>query len=270
MPANTIRPKSLTFLLGRNAKVPSGLSSPRVITSVKGLRSSISEASKDSLWISYDSRLTDELLKSDTGALRSLGLGVFVHELDSKAIPALTARFRKIAYSCDGFFIDAEELEEVFDSENPENLMIGGFVNQSTQTVTLWRGNLEPLIVPFSAFEISGAGTAPDFQDLSIIDCGQTLKLGEYEAAVDAILYEFDAKYRRTISRKRRLEDRSFGAALRRLRLQKGLRREDFSPDLAAKTVARIEQGEVKKIRKSTLESLARRLNVEPGQIKYY
>jgi DNA-binding Xre family transcriptional regulator len=173
-------------------------------------------------------------------------------------------------------FISAEELAEVFAVDHRANLLIGGFVNEATQTVTLWRGNLESLTVPFSAFELtvpfsafemSGAGTKPDFKAFSVTDCGQTVRLGNYEAAVDAILYEHDPEYRRAISKKRLQEHRSFGAALRRLRKQRGLRREDFEPDVAAKTVARIEQGKVTRIQKITLESLAKHLSVEPEEI---
>jgi hypothetical protein len=75
------------------------------------------------------------------------------------------------------------------------------------------------------------------------VDCGQTVKLGDYEAAVDALLYDYDPEFRRTISKRRLQEDRSFGAALRRLRKQRGLRRVDFEPVVSAKPIARIEQG---------------------------
>jgi hypothetical protein len=129
---------------------------------------------------------------------------------------------------------------------------------------------LESLTVPFSAFAKSGDGTVPDFDAFSVTDCGQTVKLGNYEAAVDAILYEYDPAYRRTIARTRRQEDRSFGASLRRLRKQRGLRREDFEPAVSAKTVARIEQGKVTRIQERTLRSLAGRLAVDPQEIESF
>jgi DNA-binding Xre family transcriptional regulator len=126
---------------------------------------------------------------------------------------------------------------------------------------------LKPLTVPFSGFEKSGTGTMPDFDRFAVIDCGQTVELGDYEAAVDAILYEYDPEYRRRISKRRLREDQSFGASLRRLRKQRGLRREDFEPELSAKTIARIEQGKVKRIQKRTLSALAERLSVEADEI---
>ncbi len=158
----------------------------------------------------------------------------------------------------------AKELAAALDAESRADLFLGGFVNKATETITFWRGDLESLTVPFSAFEKSGDGAEPDFNAFSVIDCGQTVKLGNYEAAVDAILDENDPGYRRAASKKRLQEDRSFGAALRRLRKQRGLRREDFEPDVSAKTVARIEQGKVARIQKKTIDSLAKHLAVDP------
>ncbi|MFO0867343.1 MAG: helix-turn-helix transcriptional regulator [Pirellulales bacterium] len=261
--------KGTMILLDRRPKRAAAFAGlhPQIVSSVSDLRNSVAHASKDSVWVSYASDLTAALVKSASITPSTLGMGVFIHSLDMKTIPVLTSLFRRIAFAVDGGFIPAEELAEVLKTENRANLLIGGFVNNATQTITLWRGNLESITVPFSAFEKSGNGTEPDFNAFSVIDCGQTVKLGDYEAAVDALLYEFDPEYRRAMSKKRLQEDRSFGAALRRLRKQRGLRREDFEPDVAAKTVARIEQGKVTRIQKSTLESLAKHLSVEPQEI---
>lgn len=250
----------------RHAAAFAGLR-PWVVTSVRDLRDPVAYASKDSVWISYASNLTDALVKRASPAPATLGVGVFIHALDVKMIPVLSSLFRRIAFAVDGGFIPAEELAEVLEADNRANLLIGGFVNEATQTITLWRGNLKSLTVPFAAFEKSGDGTEPDFNDFSVTDCGQTVKLGSYEAAVDAILYEYDPEYRRALTKKRLREDRSFGAALRRLRKQRGLRREDFEPDVAAKTIARIEQGKVTRVQKTTLESLAKHLAVEAAEI---
>lgn len=84
---------------------------------------------------------------------------------------------------------------------------------------------------------------------------------------MDALLYEFDPEYRRAISKKRMHEEQSFGGSLRRLRKQRGLRREDFVPDVSAKTVARIEQGAVVRIQKKTMDLLAKHLGVEADEI---
>ncbi|QVL30744.1 helix-turn-helix domain-containing protein [Telmatocola sphagniphila] len=264
--------KRTMILLDRRPKRAAAFAGlhPEVVSSVSGLLDSVTHSSKDSIWVSYESNLTEALIKRASPTPASLGLGLFLHEIDLKTIPVLSSLFRRIAFAVDGKFLPAEELAEVLEADNRENLLIGGFVNEAQQTITLWRGNLLSLTVPFSAFENSGDGTKPDFKALSVIDCGQTVKLGNYEAAVDSLLYEYDPLYRREISKKRLQEDRSFGASLRRLRKQRGLRREDFEPDVAAKTVARIEQGKVTRIQKTTLVSLAKHLSVKPDEIASY
>jgi DNA-binding Xre family transcriptional regulator len=266
---NAVPHSGTTILLDRRptrAAVFSGLQ-PHIVASVADLRHSLAQASKDTVWISYASDLTAALLKYAPSTSTSLGIGLFLHPLEMKAIPVLASLFRRIAFEVEGGFLAAEELAEVLEADNRANLLIGGFVNAAAQTITLWRGNLESLTVPFSAFEPGGSGAKPDFSDLEVIDGGQTVRLGDYEAAVDALLYEYDPEFRRAAAKQRWQEDRSFGAALRRLRKQRGLRLEDFEPEVAAKTVARIEQGQVKRIRQTTLASLAKRLAVDPGEI---
>lgn len=266
--------KRQVFLLDRAKKRSSRFASlrPQIVSSVTELRNSMARATSDSLWVSYASDLTEALVRNaslGTSSLgtSSLGFGLFVHSLDMRTIPALSSFFRRIAFTMDGGFIPAEELVEVLKADNRPDLFVGGNVNHATATITFWRGNLLPLTVSFAAFEKSGSGTEPDFNRLSVIDHGQTVQLGDYEAAVDAILYEYDPEYRRRISKQRLQEDQSFGASLRRLRKQRGLRREDFEPDLSAKTIARIEQGKVKRIHKKTLNALAEHLSVIPEEI---
>jgi len=260
------------FLLDRAKKRSTCFASlrPHVVSSVTELRNSVAHATRDSLWVSYAGDLTEALVKSASLGTPSLGFGLFIHSLDMKTIPALSSFFRRIAFTMDGGFIAAEELVEVLEADNRPDLFIGGSVNHTTETITFWRGDLKPLTVPFSAFEKSGNGTKSDFNEFAVIDCGQTVQLGDYEAAVDAILYEYDPEYRRRISKQRLQEDQSFGASLRRLRKQRGLRREDFEPDLSAKTIARIEQGKVKRVQKKTLNALAEHLSVEPEEIETF
>jgi len=268
MPVKTAEKRQM-FLLDRAKKRSSRFASlrPQVISSVTQLRNSVARATRDSLWVSYASDLTDALVRNASMGTPSLGFGLFIHSLDVKTLPALSSLFRRIAFTMDGGFIPAEELAEVLEADNRADLIIGGSVNHATETITFWRGNLMPLTVPFTAFEKSGDGTRPDFNEFSMTDSGQTVKLGDYEAAVDAILYEYDPEYRRRISKRRLQEDQSFGASLRRLRKQRGLRREDFEPNVSAKTVARIEQNKVKRIQKKTLNALAKHLSVAPEEI---
>ena len=260
------------FLLDKSRKRPERFSllHPQVVSSTGGLRDSLARATKDTLWISYEKELTEALLKTVLGPPRSLGKALLIHALNPLSIPVLTSCFKRFASASNKEFLPPDELAEALQAENSPDLFIGGSVDPANQTITLWRGNLEPLTVPFSAFEKSGDGIVPDFEMFSVTDSGQTVRFGDYEAAADAVLYEFDPDFRRHVSRERRLSERTFGASLRRLRKQRGLRREDFEPNVAAKTIARIEQGLVHRIQKDTLNSIADRLRVKVGEIESY
>ena len=72
-------------------------------------------------------------------------------------------------------------------------------------------------------------------------------------------------RYRRRL----RAEEKTFGASLRRLRVLRGLRQNDFAP-LPAKTIARVERGEVAKPHGQTLGRIAERLGVAAGEIESY
>jgi helix-turn-helix protein len=159
-----------------------------------------------------------------------------------------------------------DDLFEALGSAHRANLFIGGVVAPAARSLVLIRGDLTSLIVPFSWFVARPNGPKPDFSAFELIDGGQTIKLGDYEAAADALLYELDAEFRQQERKRRISADRSFGGALRRLRLQLGLSREDF-PGLSAKTIARIERGDVKEPHGETLTRIAERLGVKPEEI---
>ena len=254
-----------TFLLDKAKKRPERFSSlrPEIISSLAGLRHSLAHATKDSLWISYEKDLTEALLRTLSWPARPLGVAVLVHATNAQTLPALASCFKRFAFSTADGLRAPVELAEALEAENRMDLFIGGNVDRASQTMTLWRGNLESLTVAFSAFDESGDGIEPDFDQFSVTDYGHTIRLGEYEAAADAILYEYDPEYRRRISKERQQSEQSFGASLRRLRKQRGMRREDFGPLVAAKTIARIEQGTVRRIRKNTLNAIAKQLDVK-------
>lgn len=165
--------------------------------------------------------------------------------------------------------LKTEELVEVLASPRRPNLFIGGMVVPAAKAVLLLRGNLEPLRVPLALFKRRPNGPHPDFSDFEIIDCGQTVRLGNYEAAGDAILYELDSEFRRQEKKRRFSEDKSFGGALRRLRLQRGIARDEF-PGITEKTIARLERGEVKAPHGATLATIAQKLGVKPAEIETY
>jgi len=178
----------------------------------------------------------------------------------------------KLLGDAPGFrFLPDDELGEVLRHGKAEtqDLFIAGLVDATTKTVLLVRGDLTEIVVPLSAFAAPPTGAGPDFSRLAIGDYGQTIQFGEYEAAADAILYEFDADYRRRLRKKRLEEERTFGVSLRRLRLQRRLTRDDFAP-LSEKTIARIERGETPKPHEKTLALLAKRLRVKPQEIAEY
>jgi hypothetical protein len=162
-----------------------------------------------------------------------------------------------------------EELLEVLATPNRDELFIGGVVDAEDGVVTLYRGNLEPLVVPLEWFKVSGKGVRPDPARLDITDFGHTVRLGAYEAATHAILYEHDSDYRRRAKARVLEQDKSFGGALRRLRLLKGLSLSDF-PGVTEKEVARIEKNLVKKPHADTMAILAKRLGVKADEIKTY
>jgi DNA-binding Xre family transcriptional regulator len=261
-----------TFLLDKERRhfTQFSMLHPLLISSLSELQHSVGLAKPNSLWISYEKDLTEALLRSTFGPPRTLGTAVLIHKVNLRILRTVAGCFRRFIDASEGSFLPAAELGEVLNATNSSDLFIGGCADKISQTMTLYRGNLEPLTVPYSAFEKSGDGTEPDFRRFSITDYGQTVKLGDYEAAVDTVLYEFDPVYRRRIAKVRQQSEQSFGAALRRLRKQRGLRREDFEPEIVAKTIARIEQGKIQRIQSNTLRAIANRLHVKPEEIKTY
>ena len=234
-----------TFLLGRRRAQWSSCFAPlhpEFLSSYSQMCQYISRAGKDALLISDQAQLIRDLLQCAPRPVRSLGDALLLYTPNVAHIPVLSEYFRHAVFGDSENFLPLEELGEVLADDRKADLVIGGIVDHELKIITLWRGSFEPLSVPFSAFTPSGSGVAPDFNKFRVTDYGQTIQLGPYEAATESLLYEFDPDYRRRIGRERRESEQSFGAALRRLRKQRGLRREDFAP-LSAKTIARIEQG---------------------------
>lgn len=232
----------------------------------------------ESTWISTKTDRTEALLRaastflaSHHGRQRSLGDLLMLQSPRIEILPALHTVFRNVAGQVDNFkALPPDELAEVLlaPKEEARDLFIGGSVDAVTETLTLTRGNLEAVVVPLSMFRPSGKAVA-DPADFAVTDYGNTVRLGEYEAATDAILYEFDSEFRKRQNAKRRQEDKSFGAALRRLRVQRHLGRMNF-PGLSAKTISRIERGETGKPHGKTLSILAKTLDVAPEEIETY
>ena len=227
---------------------------------------------KRTIFISYSEDYTNTLLaetiKLDASAyFRQL---LTIHHIHLTTVPPLQGIFESVIGFVDGYqWLPKEELVAAITSKDAPYRFIGGVVDPNTQTITLVKGNYTSLVVPFSFFQETGNKVRPDFAKLSFDDYGHTVVLGNYEASADAILYETDSGYRKQINKDRKKNEKSFGASLRRLRIQKRLTRADFYP-ITEKTIARIERNEIAKPQSKTLTTIAKRLNVSPEQIETY
>lgn len=180
------------------------------------------------------------------------------------------AHFRFVVFAGDGVqLLPIAELVEVLGSDNPTDLFVGGVVLATQSAVLLYRGNLEPITIPLEWFDSRPGSPDPDVSKFAVTDYGQTVRLGDYEAATDAILYEFDEDYRIRAKKQRIEEDETIGGSIRRLRLQKRLRQSDF-PGVTAKEIARIERGKVKKPHRETLQKIADRTGIPVDQLQSY
>ena len=236
------------------------------------VEAAVSHSAKHATWISFTRQFTDILLEkavADRRALRGAHL-ITLTPPRSESIAALLGLFHPVFGLVEGFqWLPKEELVEAITRDDASDRFIGGSVDAKAKTLTLLRGDITAVVAPFALFHESGDGTAPDFGRLRITDYGRTVALGDYEAAADAILYELDPDYRRKLKKQRRQNERTFGASLMRLRKQRGLKRSDFAP-VSTKEIARIERDEIGKPHAKTLEALAARLGVRPGDIANY
>ncbi len=223
-------------------------------------------------WVSFTRQFTDILLEAAMAVRSGLG-GAHLITLApprSESIPALLSLFSPVFGLVEGFqWLQREELVEVIARDDAADRFIGGSVDPKTKSLTLLRGDIEAVVAPLKMFEESGDGKSPDLGKLRLTDYGRTIALGNYEVSADAILYELDADYRRRLKKQRRQNERTFGAALLRLRKQRRLRRSDFAP-ISAKEIARLERNEVGKPHAKTLVTVAERLGVRPEEIESF
>lgn len=166
-------------------------------------------------------------------------------------------------------FLGTDVLPEILSASHPGDYIIGGIVDTSDQLVVLYRGTLDALVVPFSFFRPTDNGVAPDFSDVEIVDFGQAVRFGAYEATADVLLYDYDAEYRRRTKRAERTARSSFGSAFRRLRLLKGLHQRDFAP-VGERTIRRIENDVSQRLHPDTRRRIEARLGVSFDRIGSY
>ncbi len=195
-----------------------------------------------------------------------------VYPLDRARWQFLNAYFHTLVLADpSGQFLPRDEMAEVMASDTARDYVIGGEIDEKDQVVVLYRGTLDRLPVPFSFFRPSGSGRAPEFSRFAVADWGQTLRFGDYEASVEAVLYERDPEYRRRAKANRVQRDASFGGAFRRLRLLRGLTQSSF-PGVSEREIRRIERNEVEaeRIHAETRAVLERELRVPFDEIRSY
>lgn len=184
----------------------------------------------------------------------------------SKAIEDLFHEiFRKVADIQDRY-LHNEELVDVLRSENKEELAIGAAFDKTLQIVTLTKGDLTKIAVPYSFFYNVSEKLKIDSLELS--DFGQTIKFGKIEISFDSVLYEYSEEYRKKLIKKRRTENRSFGACLRRYRQLKEIKQSDFKA-ITEKEIGRIENEKVMP-HKSTIKSIIEELGITEEDLLTY
>ncbi len=234
------------------------------------VKSAFERHRQGALWVASDEALLQSLAGVTPPQGRKTQRLLLLEVAAASEREFLRAIFQRVIAPDVGIqLVPPRELAEILASPDRVDHFIGGTFAPAFKSVVLYRGNFERMVVPAGWFKSTPRGPRPDFKDFEVIDFGQTVRLGDYEAAGGAILYEFDADYRRRAKQLQLQEDTSFGGGLRRLRLQKGLSRSEF-PGLTPKEIARIERGEVKRPHRSTIAILAVRLRVPPEEIRTY
>lgn len=91
-------------------------------------------------------------------------------------------------------FLPTEELHEALSAENKSELFVAGYCDFDNQHLILFKGDGKSIVVPFLIFKSYG-GIVPDFDKFDIIDTGQTVALGNYEASNRGIFRAIDPEY---------------------------------------------------------------------------
>lgn len=240
-----------------------------VLESDEDVLRGFAESPKDSVWVTRGTSSLRALAREAVQATGERRL-IVLTAMEETTHHVLTTWFRYVVAGKDGItLLERSELVEVLHAPNRGELFVGGAFDHKERVVILYRGTVEPLVVPLDWFRGRHDGPRPDFDRFRVVDYGHTVRLGEFEVASDAILYEFDEDYRKNAKKRFVDADPSLGGALRRLRLQKGLSRADFAP-IPIRTIARIERGEVLKPQSSTMRRMAERLRVPVESLPSY
>ena len=176
-------------------------------------------------------------------------------------LPALMARFERIVWFDSPDHVSQAKRKAI--ERHDSSVILGSLFDGRTGTLSLMRCDLSCAIVPRDlAHRIWGGGDQrPELSDDgTMLSChGRNMSASEILAAVDPV---FRREYRRRIW----AQQRDLGSRIRHLRKLRHARREDF-PGVTAKTVARIERGEIKNPQKETLRLIALHLGVKSDQL---
>ena len=90
----------------------------------------------------------------------------------------MRALFRYVVSVDEGVrLLSIGELAEVLSSANRADLFIGAAVARADAAVILYRGNLEPLVVPLSWFHERPEGPRPDLSDVRAVTTRRRLSV---------------------------------------------------------------------------------------------
>jgi DNA-binding XRE family transcriptional regulator len=242
---------------------------PKWIESSNEASKALQSEDTKTVWIIRKASLADSVAHQAAEFHSSKKSGYLILLLDARSalLPPLEKRFKAVAWAPRA--LSKEELDEVLRVSNRQDRFIGGLVDEHSKTLTLWRGNLSRVVVPFEAFPPTGNGIRPKFDKFSVTDYGRTLRFGDYESSADAVLFEFAPDFRRRLKQTRFAKEQSLGASIRRLRKQRRLTLNDFE-DVDPKTLARIEHGKVQNPRSETLRQIAKKLRVPQDELGSY
>ena len=191
---------------------------------------------------------------------------VVLDEVSPTQLDILRTLFARVFAEYPGMKRLAEDqLLEVLAAPDATELFVAGAIDRELDALVLYRGILERIVAPLTSFT-PAPGATPDFGRFEIGEFGHSIRLGDYEASADAMLYEHDPLYRRAARKRQLAHDPSLGASIRRLRLQRGVARTEF-PGVSDKQIARIERGETPRPRADTLRVIAERLRVRVDEL---
>lgn len=235
---------------------------------IKRAQDATDVARRGTVFLATTRRALDRLPAPLPRTLRSTRL-LAIDPVGADRVESLRTSFGRVIASPGYRFLPTSEMLAVMTAGNAPDRFLGVLASDETAELILVRGDASTMAVPFAWFAVTPTGVAPSFDDVEVVDFGVAVRLGAYETAAEAILYEFDREFRMR-ERQRRIEmDPSFGAALRRLRIQKGVPRTGFD-GISEREIARIERGEVSRPRAATLRVIADRLGVSPADIETY